>query len=120
MQMETIIYWSTTGIVSAMMLFSAFMYVTKPEVKEGFTQMGFRGFFRVELAIAKVIGAVVLIVPMSIILKEWAYAGFTIVFISAFIAHTAEGHPISKRMAPIVFMVLLMISYSSLKGLLFF
>lgn len=118
--MDSIIYWSTTGIVSAMMLFSAFMYMTKAEVKEGFTLMGFRSFFRVELAVAKVIGAIVLMAPISMVLKEWAYAGFTIVFISAFIAHTAEGHPVSKRIPPLVFLVLLMVSYVSLKEFVVF
>jgi len=118
--MDIIIYWTTTGIVSAMMLFSAFMYVTKPEVKEGFTQMGFRAFFRVELAVAKVIGAIVLIAPLNLLIKEWAYAGFTIVFISAFIAHTAEGHPVAKRMPPLVFLILLAVSYLTLKEVIVF
>ena len=50
--------------------------------------MGFPDYFRIELAIAQLIGAFALILPMvSNRIKEWAYAAFTIVFISATTAH---------------------------------
>jgi len=94
-----------------MMSFSAFLYITKPEMKEGFHQMGFPDYFRIELAIAKLLGAVVLLAPLPSRLKEWAYAGFAITFISAFIAHVAGGDPAGKAAAPIIFLAILSVSY---------
>ena len=43
-------------------------------------------------------------------LKEWAYAGFTFAWISAFIAHylAKDG---AKAFAPLVFLLILAISY---------
>lgn len=108
-----IIYWASTGLVSLMMLFSAYSYFTNPEVKQGFEHLGFPDYFRIELAIAKIIGAIILIVPVKSILKEWAYAGFVITFISAFIAHTASGDPTQNRIGPIVFLIVLALSYFS-------
>lgn len=88
MKKDKIIYWIATGIFSAMMLMSAFMYFTNPEVAEGFKKMGFPDWFRLELGTAKAIGALVLIIPqIPVRVKEWAYAGFGINLISAGILH---------------------------------
>lgn len=94
-----------------MMVNSAFMYVTKPEMKQGFEHLGFPDYFRIELAVFKVIGAVLLLAPLSRSFKEWAYAGFAITFVSAFIAHSASGDPMTYRMMPVVFLILLIVSY---------
>jgi len=106
-----IIYWISTALVSLMMIFSAYSYFTNPEVKQGFQHLGFPDYFRIELAIAKILGAIILLVPIKGEVKEWAYAGFVITFISAFIAHTASGDPIANRIGPIVFLLVLALSY---------
>ncbi len=106
-----IVYWITTSLVALMMTYSAYAYLTQPAMAQGFHHLGFPDYFRIELAFAKLIGAVVLLIPVRTIFKEWAYAGFTITFISAFIAHTASGDPQSMRMAPVVAFVLLITSY---------
>lgn len=108
-----IIYWISTALVSLMMVFSAYSYFTSPEVKQGFKHLGFPDYFRVELAIAKILGAIMLLVPIKGQVKEWAYAGFTITFISAFIAHSASGDPINNRVGPIVLLLVLALSYST-------
>ena len=56
-----------------------------------FTHLGFPGYFRVELAWAKLLGLVLLLVPAPARLKEWVYAGFAINLGSALIAHLAVG-----------------------------
>jgi hypothetical protein len=106
-----ITYWATTAIIGLMMLFSAYAYMAKPEMKAGFEHLGYPGYFRIELAIAKIIGVILLLVPVHSYLKQMAYAGFGIVFISAFIAHTSAGDPVSMRIAPLIFLGLLAVSY---------
>tara|TARA_Y100001972_G_scaffold126580_1_gene180712 strand:- start:7106 stop:7471 length:366 start_codon:yes stop_codon:yes gene_type:complete len=107
-----IIYWTTTGLIAAMMLMSGFMYFTNPEVAEGFTTMGFRDFFRVELGAAKVLGALVLLVPVIPgRIREWTFAGFAITFISAFIAHLSIGDSLSTALFPLIALVLLSVSH---------
>jgi uncharacterized membrane protein YphA (DoxX/SURF4 family) len=105
-----IIYWSATTIVSLMMLMSAFMYFTSPEIKAGFTLMGFHDWFREELAIAKILGAIVLLAPVWPRVKEWAYAGFGITFISAFLAHYNAGQG-KEGIMPLVLLGILSVSY---------
>jgi hypothetical protein len=76
------------------MLFSAYGYLTSEEMKGAFTHFGFPAdFFRIELAIAKVLGVVALILPyVPRTLKGLAYAGFTINLVSALLAHVANGY----------------------------
>ena len=106
-----IIYWVATGLIALMMSFSAYAYLTQPAVQQGIRHLGFPDYFRIELAIAKLIGVIVLLAPLAARYKEWAYAGFAIVFISAFIAHVASGDPVTNRIMPFVAMVLLVVSY---------
>ncbi|MBL7671537.1 MAG: DoxX family protein [Bdellovibrionaceae bacterium] len=109
------LYWGSTGLLSLMMLFSAFGYFTSEQMVVAFQHLGFPSYFRVELAIAKILGVVVILVPGKLILKEWAYAGFTITFLSAFIAHMSSGDPASVSIAPIIALILLITSYATFK-----
>lgn len=112
MKKDKIIFWITTGIVSAMMLFSAFNYLTNEVMKAGFVHLGFPSYFRIELAVAKVLGAIVLLLPIiPTRLKDFAYSGFAITFISAFIGHLSSGDPVSVASAPLVFIGILIVSY---------
>lgn len=112
MNKNKIIYWATTGIITAMMLFSAFGYLTNPDMKAAFVHLGFPDYFRIELAVLKVLGALVLVLPMvSAKIKSFAYFGFALTFVSAFIAHFASGDPISVSIMPIIFLIILGVSY---------
>lgn len=112
MKRDKIIYWATTAIVSGTMLMSAYMYLTADAIREAFIHLGFPSYFRQELAIAKIIGAIVLLAPVPARVKEWAYAGFGITFLSAIIAHTSVDG-IQTAVGPMVFLVLLLVSYLS-------
>ncbi|MBC8034103.1 MAG: DoxX family protein [Chitinophagaceae bacterium] len=106
-----ITYWISTSIFALVMAFSAYNYVTAEAMKQGFMHLGYPDYFRTELAVAKVIGAILLLAPVGVRLKEWAYAGFTFTLAAAFIAHMASGDPVAMRVSPLVFMVLLALSY---------
>ncbi len=111
MKTNKIIYWATTGLLSAAMLMNAYLYFTDAKMADAFKHLGFPDFFRVELAVAKIIGIVVLLLPIfSNKIKEWAYAGFGITFISAAIAHFMAGDPAQNIAPPLIFFVLLIVS----------
>jgi len=111
MKANKITYWITTVIVAVMMMYSCYAYLTQPAIKQAFQHLGFPDYLRVELAIAKLIAAAVLLAPVAARIKEWAYAGLGITFISAFIAHTASGDPVNYRVMPLIFLAILVISY---------
>ena len=111
MNKNKIIYWTTTGIISAMMVFSAYGYFSNPDMKAAFVHLGFPNYFRIELGVLKVFGALALILPqVPDKIKSFAYFGFVLTFVSAFIAHIASGDPMSVAAAPIVFLAILGVS----------
>ena len=58
----------------------------------------------------KPLGAIALLFPGFPKLKEWAYAGFTFAWISAFIAHSLAKDG-GEAFAPLVLLALLVVSY---------
>ena len=109
MKTNKIIYWITTGLISLGMLLSAFMYLSKsPQLVEGFKASGFPLYMIPFLGIAKLLGAIALVVPNFEKVKEWAYAGLAFVFIGAVWLHISTSTPF---VAPLVFLVILGVSY---------
>lgn len=98
-----ITYWISTSLLSLWMGLNAFFYITKPEAKALCTHFGFPDYFRIELAVAKVIGITVLLLCKGRV-KEWAYAGFTITIISGVIAHCCsnDSFPFSALLAALI------------------
>lgn len=86
-----IAYWIVTGLFALQMSFTAYAQLRLPQVAEAFTHLGFPGYFRVELSLAKLLGVLLLLVPVPARVKEWVYAGFAIDLASALIAHLAVG-----------------------------
>ena len=84
-------FWTATALLCLQLGFTAYAQLNLPQVAEAFTRLGFPGYFRVELAWAKLLGIVLLLAPVPARLKEWAYAGFAFTLGSALIAHFAVG-----------------------------
>ena len=105
------VYWGSTTLMALFMLASGTSYFLIESMAENFRQLGFPDYFRIELGIAKVVGAIALLVPLPRWLKEWTYAGFTITFISAMTAHLAAGDPLGDAIPPFVALILLLTSY---------
>ncbi|MDF2696601.1 MAG: hypothetical protein K0S65_4984 [Labilithrix sp.] len=118
---DTIVYWATTGIVAAVMVFSIINFVFNdhfpfPDGPEGaFVHLGFPNYFKYELTIAKIFGVLVLVWPKAPRKwKELAYAGFAITLISAAIAHASVGDAklsVLFILDPLIFFGLLAVSY---------
>ena len=84
-------FWTVTGLFCLQIGFTAYAQLSLPQVAEAFAHLGFPDYFRVELALAKLFGVVLLLAPVPARLKEWAYAGFAITLGSALIAHLSVG-----------------------------
>lgn len=110
MKTNKIIYWVSTGLLSAMMLMSAGMYVfDNATISEVFTGLGYPAYIIYPLALAKVLGLLAIWVEKSKSLKEWAYAGFFFDFVLAFFAHYMIGD--GEFGGALAAMVLLFVSY---------
>jgi hypothetical protein len=88
---NTIAFWIATALFCLQMGFTAYAQLRLPQVAAAFTHLGFPGYFRVELSLAKLFGVVLLLAPVPTRVKEWTYAGFAFDLGSAVIAHLAVG-----------------------------
>lgn len=92
MNTNKIIYYVSTGLLSAFMLFAAGMYVfNNAEVATLFGRLGYPSYIIYPLAVAKILGLIAIWSNYSKTLKEWAYAGFFYDFILALSAHINAG-----------------------------
>jgi len=106
-----ITYWISTSIIAGMIILSAYNYMTREEVKVICRHLGFPDYFRIEVAVAKFLGALALLAPINGRIKEWAYFGFVIIFISAPIAHIASADPLSQSFGALGYLAVLAVSY---------
>jgi hypothetical protein len=112
MKSTKITYWVTTGIICLFSM-NAIMMNSQMAI-EGTKHLGIPRYLGLEVSIGQLIGAVLLIIPaIPARVKEWAYTGFGIMYLTAAIAHIAVGDPIGHTIMAIAFFLLLIVSYSS-------
>ncbi len=105
------IYWISTGLLSTMLFASALSYIIHQGTIEGIRALGFPDHFRIQLAVMKLAAAMVLTLPIfSAEIKEWAYIGAALFFITAIVAHFAHGDPWYLNAINVIFIVILLIS----------
>lgn len=114
MKKHKIIFWITTGLI---FLFEGVMpaFTSQSQMSiDGFTSLGYPVYFVTVLTVFKVLGSIVLIVPaFKGRYKEWAYAGFGIDFICAFISLAVVAGFNSMLLIPTLAFVVLALSYNS-------
>jgi hypothetical protein len=115
---DRIIYWTTTSIVLAVMVFSIINFTFLqgvPFPEGGFVHLHLPDYFRIELTAAKILGVLALLVPgVPARIKEFAYFGFGITLLSASIAHFSVGdasRSILFVLDPLIFLGQLTVSY---------
>lgn len=104
-----IIYFISTGFLTALMLMSAGMYFFNHQmVVESFQSLGYPTYLIYPLAVAKLLGLGAIWMKKCK-LKEWAYAGFFFDVVLALSAHLAVQD--GEFMPALVGIVLVLCSY---------
>ncbi|MBX2905625.1 MAG: DoxX family protein [Taibaiella sp.] len=110
MKKNKIIFWATSGVIAAMMLMSAGMYLSKSQqLVDGFKFMGYPQYMLYILGTAKLLSVFGLLQPWSLKLREWTYAGLTFTFIGAIWSHLATSTPFAM---PLIFLAILWVSWA--------
>jgi hypothetical protein len=113
-------YWVSTGLL-ALFILPGIFFMNSPEAKEGTSNLGIPTWLAWEIGIGHFIGGLILILPfIGKRLKEWAYVGIGIKYISAIIGHLAVDGLVPMSFAPLVVFALLLISYITYHQLLKF
>ncbi len=114
MKTNKIIFWITTSIIFLGEGLLPALTSQSEMAKEGIRHLGYPDYFGIMLTVFKVLGALALIIPqIPNRIKEWAYAGFAIDFIAAFVSiWVVDGFGVGLVL-PLVAMVILVLSYVS-------
>jgi hypothetical protein len=110
MKKDKIIFYISTGLFTALILFSAGMYFFNHEAILGaFTHLGYPTYIIYPYAVLKLLGLFAIWNPNFKAIKEWAYSAFFFAITLAFFAHimVKDG---GQGMAT-VGLILLVVSY---------
>lgn len=111
-----ITYWISTGILTAIILFSAGNYIfNNAFVREAFMSLGYPTHLIYPLALAKILGLVTILFLKNRTLREWAYAGFFFNTLLALLAHVAVGD--GQFGGALVAFIAVIVSYTTRKKL---
>jgi hypothetical protein len=112
MKKTKIIFWVTTGLLSAMLGIGAvYDAISAKEAVDHVTRIGYPAYIVPFLGVAKILGIIAILVPKYPRLKEWAYAGITYDLIGAFYSHITFGDGPDMWAGFLIGFVLIAVSY---------
>jgi hypothetical protein len=107
------IYWILTGLAGAMMLLSSIPNILSvPDAVELVVKhLGYPSYFLPMIGVAKLAGAIAILIPGFPRIKEWAYAGLIYDLTAAIYSAISVGDPVSQWLPILVPIILLASSY---------
>ena len=107
-----ITYWSVTIIFCLANLFSGFAELfPNQQGLDVMTKLGYPIYFLIILGVAKILGSLAVLQTKFKTIKEWAYAGFMIDYLSASLSWYFVGEGAFAISIPLVFIAVLFVSY---------
>ena len=111
---NNIIFWVTTSLIAIFEGIVPVLTFRTELAKEGIRHLGYPGYFGVMIVGFRICGVIALIFPqIPTRVKEWAYAGFAIEFLSASISNMAVDGLTFNSIMPLIVMAILLLSYFS-------
>lgn len=102
-------YWIVTALLIFELLYGAlwdFNILNKDYVYRTLAHLGYPTYLAAVLAVAKILAAVIILLPGFRLGKEWAYAGVTILFAGALVSHMLTGDSFAQYCFTGVFLIL--------------
>jgi hypothetical protein len=110
-----IIYWIATIWLALGMLSTGIAQLLTAKSGQGgadmITHLGYPVYLLTLLGIWKILGAVTVLIPKFVLLKEWAYAGFFFAMSGAVFSHIASGDPVNKIFPALLLIILTVASW---------
>ncbi|HEX6847615.1 MAG TPA: DoxX family protein [Chitinophagaceae bacterium] len=110
-----IIYWIATLWLALGMVSTGAVQLLRqkegPGAVDSMTGLGYPDYLLTLLGILKISGTVVLLIPKSPLLKEWAYAGFFFMMSGAIYSHIAAGDVMVEIFPSLLLLALTLISW---------
>ncbi|MBX7169815.1 MAG: DoxX family protein [Pyrinomonadaceae bacterium] len=108
-----IIYWLITIFFALFMILDGLAGVLRVEGgKEALAVLGYPEYCLTILGLAKLFGSIAILQPSFRTIKEWAYAGFTFIFVGGFASHAFTGDGIGMLFPPLIMLGIMFVSYT--------
>lgn len=101
---------ATSWVVGIMTVTGVLSVAHTKIMMEGYAHLGYPAYLANLLGVAKLLGVCALLAPRLPRIKEWAYVGFAIVFVSACYSHLESGDGF-KALEPLATLAALAASY---------
>ena len=113
MKKTKIFYWIFTGLLAVLMLISSIpdILAVPDAVELVKNHLGYPLYFIPFVGVAKLLGAIALLIPGYWRIKEWVYAGFVYDLTGAVYSSIAVGDPAGKWMPILIGFILIACSY---------
>jgi hypothetical protein len=114
MKKYTIMFWVSTLLIFFFEGVMSALTGNSEMAIQGITSLGYPVYFASMLTVFKVVGSLILVIPqVPRNVKEWAYAGFGIDFIAAFVSMWVVFGFMPMLLLPLVAFLVLTVSYVS-------
>ena len=110
-----IAYWIVTALIGFELVYGAlwdFNLLNQGYINGILEHLGYPLYLGPILGICKLMAVVIILVPGLLLLKEWAYAGLTILFTGAFISHVVVGDTVGQSIWSLLFGLLVIGSWT--------
>jgi hypothetical protein len=112
MKKLSIIYWITTGLMSALMLLGSFVDLSQaPDALALIKHLGYPAYFVPFIGLVRLLGVVAVLIPGFPKVKEWAYAGLVYDTAGAIFSHISTGDGPDKWAPALLSLILVVTSY---------
>ena len=107
-----IAFWIVTILFALGMVGGGIGQLTRAkQTVEGISHLGYPPYLLSILGTWKILGIIAILLPKFQLLKEWAYAGFFFAMSGAVISHIASGDGFANFIAPLVMVLLTILSW---------
>jgi uncharacterized membrane protein YphA (DoxX/SURF4 family) len=116
---KAMLYWTTTSLIALETFLGGVIDLTRgrtgvvsgPLVTQVVTSLGYPVYVLAIIGILKIPGAITIVVPGFLRLKEWAYAGIVFELLGACASHAARGN-LGDLIAPLSLLGLAIASWA--------
>jgi len=107
-----VLYWVLTILLVIAFLGDAIAGIVREKTgAENMRHLGYPIYSMTIIGTAKLLGALAIIQTKFYTIKEWAFAGFTISFIGAFLSRVYVGDGIGLLMPPVILLAIMFADY---------
>lgn len=112
MKQKNIIYWASTILVLLAVGLGSFADLLKIDaIKQSTAHIGFPEYIIPFLGVLKLLGSIVIVLPIAIRFREAAYAGMIFYFVGATYCHLAIGDGADKWGVTAFILIIIVVSY---------